>query len=328
MPVKAGCVLLALWLLIGADPARAFDCARAGTDVEQLICAAPGLKSLDDALGAAYQSVRDQTPKNGRAALSAAQRAWIAEREACSSAEDPTACVQSSTQTRTAQLQGAALAGPGLPGRIIPLFYWQDGTDAIYAIDVTLLRVTDPATPGEARLNRLAEHLAAEIPFGPHGDEPNPYYDYILQEGLDYLSPRFASVSIPVSSYTGGAHPNHGISHVNVDMATGRDLAAANLFAPATQDDLTQSCRDQIIAEKTRRLAADGQSYIPAEDAFLSDEVLGDHVADLSRWSFTDREALIDFDPYSIGAYAEGDFACRFDLKDLRAMALPGALLP
>ena len=321
---------LALGLLCAALPmqaAQAFDCAKAATGVERLICADPGLKALDDRMGQAYAQVRDLTPKDGRAMLGQAQKAWIMEREGCSGGDDPAVCVKDSTRARLALLLGGAASGPGTPTRIVPRFIMQTGTDSRYEIDATLLRMVAPASPGEKRLNRLADALAADIPFGPHGDEPNPYYDYILDQSLDYLSPAFASVAISISSYTGGAHPNSTLWHVNIDMASGRDLGIGDLFDGATLEGLAAECRSQIIAEKTARVES-GQTYDPQDDRFLQDDTVRSSVGDISRWSFTDREGRLDFDPYAIGAYAEGRFACSFAMAALRGASRPGAPLP
>ena len=36
----------------------------------------------------------------------------------------------------------------------------------------------------------------------------------------------------------------------------------------------------------------------------------------------------MSFDPYAVGAYAEGAYECRFPTAGVREMALPGARLP
>ena len=90
------------WLLaLAAGPAGAasFDCARAGTQVERLICAQPALSSLDDQLEKVYATARrgDRRP-----ALLAEQRAWLLNvRDRCTDA----ACVRKAYVKRLAALR-------------------------------------------------------------------------------------------------------------------------------------------------------------------------------------------------------------------------------
>ncbi len=97
-------------LLIGCAPAQqalgaSFDCRRASTRIEVLICSDPVLSTLDDQLGASYKAV-----DAGRALpeLRAEQRAWLAQRSSCSDA----ACLGDMYRRRIAALSASAGASP------------------------------------------------------------------------------------------------------------------------------------------------------------------------------------------------------------------------
>jgi len=124
----------------------------------------------------------------------------------------------------------------------------------------------------------------------------------------------------------GGAHGNGGVENLNLDMTSGRELTIADMIPEAAAPPLAAQCRDQIIAEKKER--SGDEPYDPAADSFLKDEVIAEHIATLSRWSFSASEASVSFDAYTIGPYAEGSYECRFAMKDLKALALPAAPLP
>lgn len=64
--------------------AASFDCAKAGTTVERLICDNPAISTLDDALGTAYKAAL----KAGKQAdtIKQEQRNWIEERNDCTGA--------------------------------------------------------------------------------------------------------------------------------------------------------------------------------------------------------------------------------------------------
>jgi uncharacterized protein len=96
-----------------APPAQAgsgpsFDCAKATSTVEKLICNDAGLAALDRKLAAAYAkgvspgsdwSDRDKNESR------AAQRAWLGERERCEKTADVKRCVTAIHQRRIAELQ-------------------------------------------------------------------------------------------------------------------------------------------------------------------------------------------------------------------------------
>ena len=98
-----------------ASPAQAasFDCAKAATKVEKLICADAALSKLDEELNAAYKTAL----QDGKQAVTVkqAQKKWMKERNACSSSDCLVRAYQNhigelaamSTQTKAA-LSGVA----------------------------------------------------------------------------------------------------------------------------------------------------------------------------------------------------------------------------
>lgn len=90
--------------LVAAAPASAapsFDCAKAASDVEHAICELPELQWLDRQMARLYGFVKAAADEKGRAALVQAQRAFIAERDAC----EPTYfCIQAAYHARLRQL--------------------------------------------------------------------------------------------------------------------------------------------------------------------------------------------------------------------------------
>ena len=60
---------VSLLMLHSAGPADAFDCARASTAMERAICADPTLKATDDAMSAAYSSLRQRLQGRERGML-------------------------------------------------------------------------------------------------------------------------------------------------------------------------------------------------------------------------------------------------------------------
>lgn len=66
--------------------AASFDCGKASTFVEKAICADPALGGLDDALSEGYKgALAANTSDEARSALRTSQKAWLADRNKCSS---------------------------------------------------------------------------------------------------------------------------------------------------------------------------------------------------------------------------------------------------
>lgn len=67
--------------------AASFDCAKAGTQVEKLICTIPILGELDDALSVNFKIKASNIGDGASRNLIQTQREWIQQRNACSNAE-------------------------------------------------------------------------------------------------------------------------------------------------------------------------------------------------------------------------------------------------
>ena len=120
-------------LTAGGEGAKAqsFDCAKASTKVERMICDNPRLGELDSDLAEAYQTaLRDSPWASANPRIRAEQKEWIARRDRCGNP----GCVKRMYQMRIGQLHaevdvevdgddgGGAMAGSGgnaNPGRMM-----------------------------------------------------------------------------------------------------------------------------------------------------------------------------------------------------------------
>jgi uncharacterized protein len=99
-------------LLAGAPPARAasFDCAKAKTPVEKMICSDAALSELDGRLASAYR--RALGLASNPEPLKVEQRSWLTnERSKCADV----ACLKRSCQQRLTALEAAAPPGKEVP---------------------------------------------------------------------------------------------------------------------------------------------------------------------------------------------------------------------
>lgn len=102
------CVVLGIHLCAQSpqEAKPSFDCAKATTQVEKMICedSSGELQNLDRQLFESYQEIKAKLDKNGKKALLDSQKSWIKTRDRCESKE----CLKESLQSRIKELQSYA----------------------------------------------------------------------------------------------------------------------------------------------------------------------------------------------------------------------------
>jgi uncharacterized protein YecT (DUF1311 family)/Tol biopolymer transport system component len=89
----------------GPTAAPAFDCTRASTPVETLICNDASLAKLDVELDRAYRAARETLQGQAKQRLVSEENVWIRARGRCARDHDMRACVQTAYQQRLAVLR-------------------------------------------------------------------------------------------------------------------------------------------------------------------------------------------------------------------------------
>lgn len=80
-----------------------FDCAKAESEAETMVCADYGLAALDNRLAEVYAS--ELTKPGASKDMAATQRGWVKGRDECWKADDKKLCVEEEYRTRIAELQ-------------------------------------------------------------------------------------------------------------------------------------------------------------------------------------------------------------------------------
>lgn len=114
------------WLMLGfVAQAASFDCRKAATKVEKLICADAELSKLDEELSAAYKTAL----QNGKQAvvIKQAQKQWMNERNGCSDAS----CVKGAYEARLSTLR--SYEGKGAKHEAAQVFQTKEPADAFCA---------------------------------------------------------------------------------------------------------------------------------------------------------------------------------------------------
>ena len=313
---------------LAASPALALDCQRATTPGEKAICADPTALAADADLGKTFEALRASLDAKGKGQLVAAQVAWLGIRDSnCADEKGPAlgACLARETRARIAFLTGAPDAGPGAPGRLAPVFRMQKGGKGRTDVDVQLLRFVDAATPAARAFNAAVDHLTNDLE-NPGKDDPlADQWSYTGSMRLAYASSKLVSAHADGDSFMGGAHPNSYSVNINLDVARGREATFADLLDKPAADKIFALCLKQVREAKTEREGS-------VDDDAGAAKTLADSVAeatgDLKAWSFGADAATVSYDPYAVGAYAEGAFACKAPYATLRQLARPDFPLP
>lgn len=108
-----------------------FDCSKADSAAEDLVCADADLAGRDRKLAEIYRQSLERLDSGGDSSgavgeLRAEQRGWIGGRNDCWKADDPRECVQSSYRTRIAELEATYDLAPHLD----PVSYVCEGNPA------------------------------------------------------------------------------------------------------------------------------------------------------------------------------------------------------
>ena len=305
---------------LASTPALAFDCAKAATAVEKAICASDSLRALDEDLGRAFETLRAKASAAERNALVGSQRAWLSDRDSCSSDIHPDACLAGSMKTRLGYLTGKPEAGPGATGRLTPLIRWQTSPGRAPQ-QLAGLVFSTPASPGERLFNTLIRKQIDEA--SKSISDAGPGSTAVVSTALSYASARVISAHLEVGiDAQGAAHPNSWTRNINIDLSSGRELTFADLFDTSVSGAVVASCREQVLQDKKDM----GIDLATIQDAMpVFDEAFAKASHELNRWSFGAESATIVFDAYVVGSYADGSSSCSLPYAQLRPQARPGS---
>ena len=96
---------LALMPLLASAATPSFDCAKAHSAAEQLVCQDAGLAALDNELAALYPKALSQLSAEQQKTEKAMQRGWIKGRNDCWKGQDLRQCVEDNYLLRITELQ-------------------------------------------------------------------------------------------------------------------------------------------------------------------------------------------------------------------------------
>ncbi len=297
--------LMAYWVMPPSS-ASAFDCSKAATKTEFTICNNPELLEADKNMEQAFFSMLRGLDKKPADLLRQGQRDWLKFRE--TSCEGESACLIDEDKTRLKTLNEISRMSP----QMVPVFFWQEGTNTTYTIRLDLMKFAYPDNVGLALFNREIDKVISLAPLSEQTEEQTiGAYDYEALAQITQLTDNMVSALVSVYEYSGGAHPNSYSTAINIDLSSGKLLKIKDIFSVRAIEKLSDDCRAMIIADKAE-MRGDGLEKVGRE----FDEEYGKDftrkITNTNAWHFNENGATITFNAYDIGPYVEGDFTCEF----------------
>jgi uncharacterized protein len=105
LPLKLIATVACLLAVNAWAASPSFDCAKAQSSVEKLICNDAELAELDRSLSSLYGTLLKHTPASGQKTLKAEQRGWVKGRDECWKSDDMRGCVKSEYESRIRALK-------------------------------------------------------------------------------------------------------------------------------------------------------------------------------------------------------------------------------
>lgn len=176
-----------------APATPSFDCAKAESEAEQLVCNNSALAALDNRLAAVYAA---ELAKPGAAKdLAATQRGWVKGRDECWKAEDKQLCVEEAYRTRIAELQ---INSPGAMAATAIAYKCDDARNPLY---MAFYNDYDdrPAviTLGNDQAIIFAQPTGSGAKYGRTGIS---YWEHQGDVSVDYFGTKLQCTTLPASS--------------------------------------------------------------------------------------------------------------------------------
>ncbi len=322
--------ILILFLFVSiSSPALAFDCARASSETEKLICSDSGLKQADDDLGRAWSKARNLLGEAEFRKLRQNQRAWLKTRDArCGYGSDAEriGCLLQQTTQRTLIIAAKPKTGPGSGAAMVPFARVQAGSKTAYEVEIAGVRFADPVEAGQISFNTQVDNLVKQAPFTEKIDfETAGQLSYNQSITLEYAAPNLVSALVQTWRYDGGAHGNSFFSAINVSPQAG-ELTYDRLFSPEAKAELADACENALYghgADEALDKAQLKQMFFPEYEKTILTAA-----GNLASWTFNGDGARVHFSPYELAPYAAGSFECRLPLNLLRDVSRAGQHLP
>lgn len=295
-------------LALPSAQGASFDCAKAGTWLEQALCQNETLGRLDEHLASAYRAARESAQGDLTALeqLKTVQRQWLRERDNCKSVD----CISRLYERRIEELapasqrRGTEHQIGSLGQQRVQETLPHVGIEAVYPVlhgDGPVVKTAN----GEIRAlvetlvhtfrGQASEYAAGPGPAG--GDWEGPDWSLTIDYDHPHQTHRYLAIPFSGYEYTGGAHGMPLILPLVIELSSGQRVPPEGLFVPGSNwlERLSQRCLAEL----------QGRDLLGADDQWLREGT----APKLENYGllFPGPDGLrVSFAPYAVAPYAAG----------------------
>lgn len=324
MNMKTAILCLAATLLPLSASAASFDCKRATTQQEKLICANPEISKQDEDLAALYARQLARLSDAGQDGLRASQRSWLVFRNrACGGDVE---CLAAQYDERL-EFMGRAVLTRGAYVFVV-LDKWRFiapakpdgdsyGDGAMQYQQRLHLRIDAPRTETTEDFNGALARIWPVVESGFDGAQRD-YAHFNLNEATDDL------VSVDNFGWiypVGAAHGVGAAEHLNYLLKERRLVSVGDIFLP--DSGWQPALADLVLADLAAQARADDQ---PLFDE--GREGVATMSPDPTYWVVTSEGLGVNFPVYSVGPYSFGDRTVTIPWERLKPFLAPESPLP
>ena len=296
--------------------ASSFDCVRASTGFEKIICGDPTLSSLDGEMGTAYTATLKKLSPEGVQLVRNGQREWLKmARQSCpletwGSAKDMResrdACIGAMYRHRIENINASAVqVGPFLVSRVDKIreamVEHPPGEDVprLATQQVAYPRIDEPQSDQTQALNNMLLPKDKESECGVHanGDADG---EGLIDYHLTFANEKVLSIKWTVWSYCFNlAHGNGFTNAQNIVLGpTPRPLKPADLFR---QDTGWEELLSRLGLVAVQAALQERNQMVRSQGLPVSAvEAIAATVKDPSKWSLHKDGLEVQFDPYEL----------------------------
>jgi uncharacterized protein len=307
-----------------------FDCARAATAGERLVCGDPALSAADSKMSAAYSALRKTLSPEGFSGFQTAQRVWLSYAvRICTSplppdensTDTPTDCLEDTYGSRAALMAGVAvLRSDGLVLEPRMRFHTRNVPPTEETDIYPFLSGGSQAVPFNTFISKSFKldswrmddkslfRYGTDIPFGEKLHARRTY-------SVMRLDRRIVSLKVSVSDFVGGHDEEPGDTALTWDLANSKAVSLSDVFAKNTD------WKKFVIAYATSRI----KKHI-ADDNVTADPVnwdLSASVADSSRWLWGKDKATVMFTVFMLYGMGDRDYDVDIPYSALKTYMKP-----
>ncbi len=309
-----------------------FDCTKAKTAGDRLICTDAGLARADRKMGAAYARLRKTETPESFATVQAAQRGWLSYVIPLCGAQKPLPefigdqnpireCLDENYSDRADRLADAVVAHAG-PLVLEPrMRFFSRARPSTEDSDIY------PWMTGGPQSAPFNAYIAKTLELGKRRLDDKDLFAFGADQLPDTMSlyarrtysvirfdARIASLQVATYDFTGGAHEALAESAINWDMARGRPIALGDLFRTG------KKWQDFITAYCVKDLTNQFEDGAPPPEAAAVWAV----ATDVGNWMFDRNDAVVHFTVYTVASFSAGEFDVKIPYRVLKPYMRPG----